>query len=96
VVERLMRSLSIIILDEDSEPRLGAGLTAYPRGMKAVDPHPEGAATGWALLAKSGSPVSVITMLREQLLLITPDSRLFIYSRTLKELSLIHFGSWIL
>ena len=36
-----MRSLSIILLDEDSEPLLGAGLTAHPRRMKAVDPHSE-------------------------------------------------------
>src|SRR6056297_2150842 len=37
-----MRSLSIVILDEDSEPLLSAGLTAHPGGVKAVDPHSEG------------------------------------------------------
>lgn len=36
-----MRSLSIIVVEEDSDPLLSAGLTAHPRGMKAVDPHPE-------------------------------------------------------
>src|SRR6056297_2977417 len=37
-----MRSLSIVILDEDSEPLLSAGLAAHPGGVKAVDPHSEG------------------------------------------------------
>jgi len=37
-----MRSLSIVVVEEDSEPLLGAGLTAHPRGMKAVNPHFKG------------------------------------------------------
>lgn len=37
-----MRSLSIVVVEEDSEPLLRAGLTAHPRGRKAVDPHSEG------------------------------------------------------
>jgi len=36
-----MLSLSIVLLDEDSEPLLGTSLTARLRRMKAVDPHPE-------------------------------------------------------